>query len=242
MKTVASPSDGDNRRRDRRRLERDFRYVISAFSSPCVGRPSARYVAALANIHSSLFAMACHFYRREPSRNRREGLAGNAVQEWYRNMQMKGFRAYLTGAEGRPFTPYAMRSLHHICVSLMRRTSREHAVASLDDVLDRRADPRRSAELCELQELCGEVMKVLPPHLRECLRTDLLGGTFRPGSCGADGNKSPYRCDLEFAGAAATVEGISQTRLAALTGPTSRGASQFHTLPRRITSHCAEIA
>ena len=93
MKTVASPSDGDNRRRDRRRLERDFRYVISAFSSPCVGRPSARYVAALANIHSSLFAMACHFYRREPSRNRREGLAGNAVQEWYRNMQMKGFRA-----------------------------------------------------------------------------------------------------------------------------------------------------
>jgi RNA polymerase sigma factor (sigma-70 family) len=170
MKTVASPSDGDNRRRDRRRLERNFRYVISAFSSPCVGRPSARYVAALANIHSSLFAMACHFYRREPSRNRREGLAGNAVQEWYRNMQMKGFRAYLTGAEGRPFTPYAMRSLHHICVSLMRRTSREHAVASLDDVLDRRADPRRSAELCELQELCREVMKVLAPHLRECLR------------------------------------------------------------------------
>jgi RNA polymerase sigma factor (sigma-70 family) len=170
MKTVASPSDGDNRQRDRRRLERDFGYVISGFSSPCVGRPSARYAAALANIHSSLFAMACHFYRREPNRNRREELAGNAVQEWYRNMQMKGFRAYLTGAEGRPFTPYAMRSLHHICVSLMRRTSREHSVASLDNFFDRRNDPRNAAELRELREDCREVMNVLPTHLRDCLR------------------------------------------------------------------------
>jgi RNA polymerase sigma factor (sigma-70 family) len=170
MKTVASPSDGDNRRKDSAKLERDFGYVISAFQSPIGDRTSARYVAALANIRSSLFAVACHFYRREPNRNRREELAENAVQEWYRNMQMKGFRAYFTGAEGRPFTPYAMSSLRHICVSIMRRASREHSVGSLDDVLDRRADPRRPVELCELQELCYEVMKVLPPHLRECLR------------------------------------------------------------------------
>jgi RNA polymerase sigma factor (sigma-70 family) len=170
MKTVASPSDGDSRRKDRDRLERDFAHIISAFQSPTSDRTSARYAAALANTHSSLFAMACHFCRRESNRNRREELAENAVQEWYRNMQRKGFRAYLTQSKGRPFAPYAMGALRHICISLMRRTSREHSVASLDDVFDRRTDPRRLAELRDLQEDCREVLNVLPPNLQECLR------------------------------------------------------------------------
>jgi RNA polymerase sigma factor (sigma-70 family) len=152
------------------RFEKNCRYVMSILGSPEIPRSSERFAKALAEVNGTLFRLAWFFFRDEVSAACRKELALDSVQAWHRNMLAKGFHSYLANRQGRPFTPYAIRSLHNICDSIKRRLPRGHSVELADDFMDRRSDPRKAAELRELLQVCDEALKVLPPHLQVCLR------------------------------------------------------------------------
>jgi RNA polymerase sigma factor (sigma-70 family) len=152
------------------RLETSCAYVISILGSTTVPNQSERFNEALLVINSTLIAFAWFFLGNLPNLARRHELAREAVQIWHRNMLAKGFCSYRRSGKGRPFAPFAIRSLHNICVSLMRELNRAARVASLDDVVDRRNDFRRAFERRELEHDCSELLQSLSADHRECLR------------------------------------------------------------------------
>jgi RNA polymerase sigma factor (sigma-70 family) len=164
--------DPDNKRR-REAFERDCQCVISRLDSlHAKRRASDEFHKALAAINVALFAMAYSFLRSRRNLARRRDLAEEARQIWHKKMLAVGFKSYLTKGKpfGKPFGPYARVSLHHICVSLLR-DRRVCTLPSLDGFSDPRRDPREAAERRELELDCRDLMKTLPPHWQELLRS-----------------------------------------------------------------------
>jgi RNA polymerase sigma factor (sigma-70 family) len=173
------PHDEDDRKRRRQAFERYCTYVIAVRRRGL--RASPRLDKALTAINATLLALAHFFFRDERNLSRRHELASDAVAEWHAKMLATGFDSYLVRQTGQPFTPYAIRSLHNICVDFRRRLGRERAIASsAEERCDGREDSRCAAELRELERDCSEAMKSLAPEVQECLRLIYWEGV----SCG----------------------------------------------------------
>lgn len=153
-----------------KRFEASCAYVISVLGSTTMPNRSEPFNEALSAINSTLFALAWFFLWNAPTRARRHYFAREAVQIWHRNMLASGFHSYCVKGQGRPFAPFAIRSLRNICVSMSRGKNRAFTVASLGEVLDRRDDFRKGVERRELERDCSEVLKSLSADHRECLR------------------------------------------------------------------------
>jgi RNA polymerase sigma factor (sigma-70 family) len=167
---TVNPDNGGRREA----FERDCQFVISRLDSLHAKRRAAQeFNDALGAINVSLFALAYSFLRSEPNPCRRRDLAEEAQQIWHERMLAVGFKSYLTKGKpfGRPFAPYASAALYHICVNLRRGRDRVCTVATLDGFSDPRRDPRDTAERRELELDCRELMKTLPPHWQELLRS-----------------------------------------------------------------------
>jgi RNA polymerase sigma factor (sigma-70 family) len=154
--------------RPKRDLEADFNHLMSVLGSATYRRSSKRFAEALQSINGTLLAIALFWLRKVAVTSRRYDLARSAVQEWHRNMLATGFNSYRARANGRPFTPYAMRSLRNICISALRGKPPEKV--DFIDCPDRGGDPSNAAELRELQTDLHAAIETLPERLRECLR------------------------------------------------------------------------
>jgi len=155
-------------------FEVDSAHVMTGLDSGhAKRRATEEFDNSLASLNASLFALGYSFLGSEPNPGRRRDLAEEARQIWYERMLAVGFKSYLTKGKpfGLPFGPYARAALYHICVSLGRGRGRVCTLATLDGFSDPRRDPCDAAERRELEVDCREVMKTLPPHWQELLRS-----------------------------------------------------------------------
>jgi RNA polymerase sigma factor (sigma-70 family) len=152
------------------RFETNCADLISVLASVDKPRMREDFGETLSDINSTLSGTAWCFLSTVPHLALRLELTRDAVQIWHHNMLAKGFRSYLLRGNGRPFAPFAFRSLRNICVSLTRQLNRASPAASLDYLPDRRNDVGKSTERRELQQDCHELLKSLSPRQRECLR------------------------------------------------------------------------
>jgi RNA polymerase sigma factor (sigma-70 family) len=169
MKTLA-PSSDSNDTGMWNLFEANCGDLISVLASVDGGLPREDFSEALSTINSTLSRFAWSFLRSVSNFDRRNDLTEEAVQIWHQNMLAKGFRSYALFGNGRPFTPYAIRSLRHICVSLLRGVNRLALVASPDEFSGTCEEPHKAVQCRELERDCQEFLDSLPVHYRKCLR------------------------------------------------------------------------
>lgn len=148
-------------------LERCCQSAIAALSSP-VCKDSRRDTDDIVTLGSILTAIATRFFARMSVPDRSE-LAEDAVQLWYQNMLVTGFRTYSSNDRGLPFAPYGIQALRNCCLYTLRQHHRECISNAPVERMDPRQDPSSLMEQSEMIQLVRNELALLPLDLRESL-------------------------------------------------------------------------
>lgn len=154
----------------RQQFESNSLVVISTLSSTStIRRESSLFDKALKELNKSLLALAKSVLNSVHPRSHRDELSEEARQIWQNLMLAKGFHSYLTRGNGRPFSPYAVRSLYNICMSLLRGQSRLSILSEMEEFSDPDSNPVKAVETEEIRQAIKAAMKNLPPNIRKAL-------------------------------------------------------------------------
>ncbi len=159
-----SSAAGEN---PRDHFERACQKVIAVLADP-EPTESPEFREELQLMDCTLIVIAAMKFTRWQVRQPREG-ALDAKQSWHCQMVGSGYRRYLNTGAGRPFQPYAMQTLHNICVDIARKGRRHPGSDDTFEVADPHRDPSGDAQHRELMAIVREEFDLLSPTLREAV-------------------------------------------------------------------------